>query len=993
MPPVKLKLVLSLANVFRISIDSKKKNSEAKVLEKKLKNWGYSVSIDISKVYTIQHDFSGEQVQKIADSLYNPIVETIRINAPFRKSFDWALELGFLPGVTDNVANTAAEIINDLFKMNLGRNKVFTSKVLFITGTLTKDAVETIAKELINILIERFHVKSYDQYSADNGMDYLVPTVNLTQKQAAVEIDLNVSDDELIDLGKKGILDPETNTRRGPLALALDYLHAIQGYFKQEGRNPTDIELESIAQTWSEHCKHTLFAAQMDDIKEGIFSRYLKAATEDIRKSLGSRAFCLSVFKDNSGGIIFDDEYMVTDKVETHNSPSALDPFGGAITGIVGVNRDTIGFGMGALPIANKYGYCFGRPEDRSVLYRGRNKSNPSLAPRRIMDGVVYGVNVGGNCSGIPTPAGFVFFDDNYKGKPLVFVGTVGLLPRNLPNNQLSQDKKALPGDNVVVIGGRVGKDGIHGATFSSEAMDEGSPATAVQIGDPITQKKLSDAVVKEARDKGVYNSITDNGAGGLSCSVAEMAEECGGFVVDLEKVPLKYPGLQPWEIWISESQERMTLAVPDDKLQEFNDLMKARGVESVVIGRFNDSSRAIVRFNGKEIFNLDMNFLHHCLPPRKLVTKPYPYNTTEPNILVENHQDLFEKILGNHNNCSFEFISKQYDHEVQNNSVVKPLQGKGRVNSPVSVIRPLWHTKKGVVLSQSLYPRLSEINAYDMAACAIDTAVRNAVAAGGNINHLALLDNFCWCSSDEPERLAQLKDAAKACYDYAVVYKTPFISGKDSMFNDFKGFDEKDNPIKISVYPTLLISSTGVIDDVDKTASMDFKIPGDFVYIIGKTKDECGGSEFYHAFGEIGAKSPKVDAEKSRELYEKMYALHQKGLLSSCAAVGWGGFLITLAKMSVAGLLGVEVDINKIPNESLPTEKVFYSESQSRFIATVDPKNAREFEKLLSGFVFANIGTVKDDKAFVVKKNGEAIINSDVRKLEEIYKKRFKDF
>ncbi|MBD3303820.1 phosphoribosylformylglycinamidine synthase [Candidatus Woesearchaeota archaeon] len=986
-------MVLSLANIFRISIDSKEKNSEAKVLERKLKSLGYDVSLDISKVYTIQHDFSGEQVQNIAESLYNPVVEGVRINAPFRRGFDWALELGFLPGVTDNVANTAAEIINDLFKMSLGRNKVFTSKVLFVTGTLTKDQVEKIAKELINVLIERFHIKSFDQYTADNGMDYLVPKVNLTQKQNAVEIDLNVSDEELIDLGKKGILDPETNTRQGPLALALDYLHAIQAYFRKEGRKPTDIELESIAQTWSEHCKHTLFAAQMDDIKEGIFSRYLKAATMDIRKSLGSRDFCLSVFKDNSGGIVFDDKYMVTDKVETHNSPSALDPFGGAITGIVGVNRDTIGFGMGALPIANKYGYCFGRPEDKTLLYRGKNKSNPSLAPRRIMDGVVHGVNMGGNCSGIPTPSGFVFFDDHYKGKPLVFVGTVGLIPRNLPTGRLSQDKKALPGDNVVVIGGRVGKDGIHGATFSSEAMDEGSPATAVQIGDPITQKKLSDSVVKEARDRGLYNSITDNGAGGLSCSVAEMAEECGGFVVDLEKVPLKYPGLKPWETWISESQERMTLAVPDDKLQEFNDLMKERGVESVVIGRFNDSSRAVVRFNGEEIFNLDMNFLHHGLPERKLVTKPYPYCTSEPNILVENQQELFEKILGSHNNCSFEFISKQYDHEVQNNSVLKPLQGKGRVNAPACVIRPLWHSKKGVVLSQSLYPRLSEISAYDMAACAIDTAVRNAVAAGGNINHLALLDNFCWCSSDEPERLAQLKDAAKACYDYAVVYKTPFISGKDSMFNDFKGFDEKDNPVKISVYPTLLISSAGVVDDIGNTASIDFKMPGDLIYVIGKTKDECGGSEFYHAFGEIGARSPKVDAKRSRELYERMYELHQKGLLSSCAAVGWGGFLIALAKMSVAGLLGADVEIKRIPNESLPTEKVLYSESQSRFIVAVDPKNANEFEKILSGFVFANIGTVTGDGRFVIKKNDEEIISSDVRKLEEVYKRRFKDF
>jgi len=977
--------------IFRIAIDTREKNSEAKVLEKKLRNLGYDLTLDISKIYTIQYEFSDDQIKRIADSLHNPIVEIPRINSPIQKEFDWALELGFLPGVTDNVANTTTEIINDLFKIKIGRNKVFTSKVLFIQSKdLKKEDVKNIANELINILIERFHIKSYEDYVKGKGMDYIIPKVSLNQKQSVVEIDLNVDDEKLIELGKKGILDPETKTRRGPLALDLDYFKAIQNYFKKEGRKATDIEIESIAQTWSEHCKHTIFAGEMDDIKEGIFSRYIKRATMKIRKGLGENDFCLSVFKDNSGGIIFDENWVITDKTETHNSPSALDPFGGAITGIVGVNRDTIGFGLGALPIANKYGFCFGKPEDKSIIYRGKNRTNAALVPRRIMDGVVYGVNVGGNCSGIPTPVGFVYFDDCYKGKPLIFVGTIGLIPRKL-SNRLGHDKKAMPGDNIVMIGGRVGKDGIHGATFSSEAMDEGSPATAVQIGDPITQKKLSDAVVKEARDKGLYNSITDNGAGGLSCSVAEMAKEAGGFVVDLEKVPLKYPGLQPWEIWISESQERMTLAVPDDKLKEFITLMESRGVEAVVIGKFNDSSRAIVDFKGKEIFNLDMGFLHNGLPKRKLETKPYQYNIEEPEIRVENQQELFEKILGSHNNCSFEFISKQYDHEVQNNSAIKPLQGKGRVNGDASVIKPLFHINKGVVISQSLYPRLSEINCYDMAACAIDTSIRNCVAIGGNINHLALLDNFCWCSSDEPERLGQLKDTAKACYDYAVAYRTPFISGKDSMFNDFKGFDEKNSAVKISVLPTLLISSIGVIEDVKNTTTMDFKIPGDLVYVIGKTKDECGGSEFYHVYGKIGTKTPKVDAKKARKLYEKMYEMQKKGMFSACASIGKGGLLITLAKMAIAGQLGVKVDVSKLAD--LPVEKIFYSESQSRFIVTIDPKNKEEFEKNMKDFDITKIGVVREDREFIIKNNEKEIIKNDVKILETIYKERFKDY
>jgi phosphoribosylformylglycinamidine synthase len=975
--------------IFRISIDTKEKSSEAKVVEKKLKNLGYDISLEISRVYTIQYAFSDEKIEKIANALHNPVVEAARINSPSKKEFNWALELGFLPGVTDNAANTTAEIINDLFKEDIGRNKVFTSKVLFITAdNLRGEDVEFVAQELINILIERFHIKSHEEYNKDNGMDYIVPKVSIEQRPYVVDIDMNIDDDKLLELGKRGIMDPMTKVRRGPLALDLDYLRAIQDYFKKEGRKATDIEIESIAQTWSEHCKHTIFAGEMDDIKEGIFSRYIKAATIKVREILGEDDFCLSVFKDNSGGIIFDKDHMVTDKVETHNSPSALDPFGGSITGIVGVNRDTIGFGMGALPIANKYGFCLGRPEDKNIIYRGENRTNPALTTRRIMDGVIYGVNVGGNCSGIPTPAGFVYFDSCYKGKPLIFVGTVGLMPRELPNGNLGQEKRAKPNDNIVMIGGRVGKDGIHGATFSSEAMDSGSPATAVQIGDPITQKKLSDAIVKEARDKGLYNSITDNGAGGLSCSVAEMAEECGGFVVNLEKIPLKYPGLQPWETWISESQERMTAAVPDAKLEEFMNLMKIRGVEATVIGKFNKSSKARVLFNDKEILNLEMDFLHSGLPTRRLSTIPYKYKTIEPVLTIEDHQELFEKILGSHNNCSFEFISKQYDHEVQNNSVVKPLQGKGRVNAPASVIKPLFNSKKGVVLSQALYPRLSEISCYDMAACAIDTAIRNCVAVGGNINHLALLDNFCWCSSDEPARLTQLKDTAEACYDYAVAYRTPFISGKDSMFNDFKGFDDKNDPIKISVLPTLLVSSISVIEDVNDTCTMDLKAEGDLIYVIGQTKDECGGSEFYHSFGKIGGKSPKVDAKKARGLYENMYILHKKEMFSACASVNHGGLLITLAKMAIAGQLGAEIDITKTPNLDLPMEKLCYSESQSRFIVTINPKNKGAFEKAIQNFVFAEIGVVKNQE-FIVNE----IIKTDVKKLEHIYKERFKEY
>ncbi|MBN2457825.1 phosphoribosylformylglycinamidine synthase [Candidatus Woesearchaeota archaeon] len=993
-------------NIFRIEIDSREKSAESEKFEKKLNRLGYEVEvIQTSKVYTISHSFSKDQVKKISGSLYNPVVETARVDEPLSFDFDYALETGYLPGVTDNVAGTVSEIIEDLFNLKKGICKAFSSTIIFLRSKgrkLQRDDIEKIAHELINTLIERYHIKSRKEYINDLGMDYVLPAVRLEHGSDVSDVDLEISDADLAELGKKGIVDPDTGARRGPLALSLDYLRSIRDYFRKQGRSPTDIELESIAQTWSEHCKHTIFSAGMDEIKEGIFNRYIKGATEDIRKRLGKDDFCISVFKDNSGSIVFDDEYMISDKAETHNSPSALDPFGGAITGIVGVNRDTIGFGMGALPIANKYGYCVGRPEDHDIVYRGKGMTNPSLQPKRLLDGIVHGVNSGGNCSGIPTHTGFVFFDDHYKGKPLVFVGTIGIMPRVLPNKRPAHIKKAQPGDNIVVIGGRVGKDGIHGATFSSEAMDSGSPATAVQIGDPITQKKLSDAVVKEARDRGLYNSNTDNGAGGLSCSVAEMAQECGGFIVDIEKIPLKYPGLSPWEIWISESQERMTLSVPDDKIEEFNELMESRGVESTTIGRFNDSNRGIVKLRGRTILDLDMEFLHDGLPKTTLTTEGYPYNKTLPRISwidteddMHKHTGLLLRLLSSHNICSYEFISKQYDHEVQHNSVIKPLVGKGRVNSPAQVIRPLLTSTRGVVLSQVILPRLSEISCYDMAACAIDSAIRNSVAAGADIKHLALLDNFCWCSSDDRKRLGQLKDAAGGCYDFATAFMTPFISGKDSMYNDFKGFDKDDNPIKISVHPTLMISSIGVISDVNETMTFELKVPGDIIYAIGKTGDECGGSEFYNLMGEIGTKAPKVIPESARKLYITMHKAIKAGAVSSCASVGPGGLLVWLAKMAISGRLGCAADFKKIPLgcADMPLEKIFYSESQSRFIVSVEPKKKQEFEKMMEDFDASEIGEVSDDDSFTISFGDRTIIKTTVNELEESYKRRFKEF
>ncbi len=990
---------------YRIEVYYTIPDSRGVVIQQKLHRLGFPVSKCIrTDNYLINIPLADTQIEKIGRALVQPVTQNYIINKPYTPpQFSYAVEIGYLPGVTDNVAHTTREMIEDIFKIQCDPEKcVFTSATYFFWGELSDEVIDEISLELYNPLIQRSSILSYHQYIKNGGMGKAIPVVTLHEDTKAEVVSLDISQEELIALGKEGIKNPD-GTRRGPLALDLLSLEAIKKYYKEiEKRNPTDVELESIAQTWSEHCKHTIFAAQLDDINDGIFKHYIKEATLRIRREKGKHDICVSVFSDNAGGIEFDDDYVIADKVETHNSPSALDPFGGAITGIVGVNRDAIGFGLGSKPVANRYGFCFASPFDTKPLYKSKDKKSKMLSPRRIMEGVIHGVNVGGNCSGIPTPQGFVYFDDRYKGKPLVFVGTVGLIPKKIKGKS-SVHKKAMPGDNIVMVGGRVGRDGIHGATFSSEALTSGSPATAVQIGDPITQKKMSDAIVKEARDKGLYHSITDNGAGGLSCSVSEMAREAGGFIVYLDKVPLKYPGLSPWQIWVSESQERMTLAVPNETLDEFLDLMKRRGVEAWVIGKFTDTGRGIVYYNGEIVFNIDLHFLHEGLPQKKLTSSytpqlhPYP-EFDDP----ENATEHFTEMVKRLNTASFEFISTQYDHEVQGNSVIKPLQGRGKVNGNATVIRPVMNSKKGVVLSQGLYPSYSDIDTYWMAACSIDTAIRNAVATGCDMDKLALLDNFCWCDSTNPYRLGQLKEAARACYDFAVAYKTPFISGKDSMFNDFKGYDENFNEVFISVPPTLLISSIGVVSDISYCQTLDFKKPGDLIYILGVTNDELGGSEYLAYMGEklsgqkyIGTTVPEVDAERNIKIYTIIEKALRSDIIASSISIERGGIALALAKSSMGGLLGASIDLSKLPqNDITRNDTLLYSESQGRILVSIAPEHKGLFEKLCIDIPFAQIGHVTDDALIrITGIAGNIIVSASVFDIHAAYKSTFSEF
>ncbi|HMK46481.1 MAG TPA: phosphoribosylformylglycinamidine synthase subunit PurL, partial [Methanocella sp.] len=716
-----------------------------------------------------------------------------------------------------------------------------------------------------------------------------------------------------------------------------------------------------------------------------LFKSCIRKSTEEIAKE---KNWLVSVFKDNAGVIRFTNDYNITFKVETHNSPSALDPYGGAITGIVGCDRDSAGTGKGSKLIAHTDVLCFASPYYNGLL-------PPRIFhPRRIMEGVVRGIKDGGNKCGVPTINGAILFDDRYGGKPLVYCGSIGIMPARI-NDEPSEDKYVRPGALIVMTGGRIGKDGIHGATFSSEELHEDSPATAVQIGDPITQKKMLDMLI-EARDLSLYTCITDNGAGGLSSSVGETAQLSDGCELHLEKAPLKYHGLDPWEILLSEAQERMTLAVPPEKIGRFMELAKRRGVEATVVGKYTDTGKFHALYNGKTVALIDMKFLHEGLPEMKLQAEWKPIKHPEPRELpTEGLTGYLQELLSDLNIASKEWAIRQYDHEVQGSSVIKPLTGINNDGpSDAGVIRPLLDQMNGIAVSNGINPFYGDIDTYHMTACAIDEAIRNIIAIGGSLRQIALLDNFCWCdpiydpekTPDGKHKLAQLVRANQALYDYTTAFGTPCISGKDSMKNDYKLKGEDGKEYKISIPPTVLFSAVGVIPDIRKCVTMDAKMPGDLIYAIGTTKDELGGSRFYALMKMVGSNVPKVDSTTARRTYEAISKAIDAGLVASCHDCSDGGLAVALAETTFAGGLGLEADLTKVPAERLYRDaQVLFSESASRFVVTVSPTNAKAFERTMEGVPCAMIGTIREDDRFLINGlNGTRVIDTISGALKE---------
>jgi phosphoribosylformylglycinamidine synthase len=776
---------------------------------------------------------------------------------------------------------------------------------------------------------------------------------------------LGKSDEELLRISKDYML-----------ALNLEEMKRIQEYFSKKGRNPTDAELETIAQTWSEHCVHKTFKGIIetpDGKIDGLLKTFIMRATEELDKP-----WCKVVFKDNAGIIEFDENYDIAVKVETHNHPTALDPYGGAGTGSGGVFRDVMG--VGAKPILSTDVLFFG-----PVDYPPEKLPKGVMHPKRLMKGAVAGIRDYGNKMGIPTANGGIGFGEGYIGNPLVYAGCVGIMPKG------KYIKNPKPGDKILLVGGRTGRDGIHGVTFASLELtteSEKISSGAVQIGNPIEEKRVLDALLRarDAHDKPLYSAVTDCGGGGLSSAVGEMGKDTGA-VVDLEKVPLKYAGLEPWEIWVSEAQERMVLAVPKENVEEILKIFENENCEATVIGEFTGDKKLVLRYEGKLVAELDMDFLHGSIPRvvrrARWKKKKYP----EPDF--PDKDDLTEdlkKILASPNVASKEWVIRQYDHEVQAKMVIKPLQGT-RCDGPgdACVLKPLADSWRGIVVSNGVNPKYS-IDPYNMVLSAIDEAIRNNVCCGGR--RIAILDNFSWGNPEKDDRLGQLVEACKACYDGAVGFETPFISGKDSLYNEYVTEDGKS----VSIPPTLLITAIGIIPDVKKAVTMDVKQVGNPIYIVGETKDELGGSHYYMIHGFKGNKVPSVDPKKAKKSFDALIKAMDKGLVKACHDCSEGGIGVTVAEMTFAGELGMRIDLKKVPTPGLDrNDKILFSESNSRFLVEVEKSKQEEFERIMGGNVFAKIGEVTADKKLVIiGLNGKPVVEEDVLELKRVWKSTF---
>lgn len=868
-----------------------------------------------ARVFFIEGQLSPVQIDQIAQELLSdPLTESYTVGEVRQRS-SHLIEVSLQVGVTDPVAENLYRAIQQLGIQTV--TQTATAQRYELDGNLSPSDLDTLAQKLLcNTVIQRYQLNQAIQppfITAQVG-DGWVEVVALRE----------ASDAQLLHISK---------TRR--LSLDLAEMQAIQAYYRQTEREAHDIELEMLAQTWSEHCVHKTFRATIDFVGangqqetiHGLLKTYIRAATEKLNKE-----WVVSAFVDNAGIIRFDDKYDLAFKVETHNHPSALEPFGGANTGVGGVVRDVLG--VSARPIANTDILCFGYPDtpQEKIL-------DGILHPRRIQDGVIAGIEDYGNKMGIPTVNGAIVYDDGYIANPLVFAGCLGILPHG------THPSGAQDGDYIVVLGGRTGRDGLRGATFSSMEMDTQTSEIAsisVQIGHPINEKQVQEVVLK-ARDERLYTAITDCGAGGLSSAVGEMGKDLGA-TVELSYIPLKYPGLRPWEIWLSEAQERMVMAVSPQHWGRLCEIAQRQDVEITNIGIYENSGKLVLHYHGTPVGQLDMHFLHEGIPTRHLkATWSAPQVAPQTSSTPDTHTSLL-KLLAHPNIRSKESVVRLYDHEVQGGTVVKPLVGKhahGHGNASVIVPLDTRHEAhngqvRGVAIGNGICPQYGTYDPYAMAWNAIDEAFRNIVAVGANPDSVAILDNFCWGNPNLSDRLGSLVMTSKGCHDAALAYGAPFISGKDSLNNEYADADGTRHAIP----GTLLISAIGRVDDIQKTATSDLKRADNHLYLVGETHDELGASH-YHLVNNIqGGQVPQPNLHALDTLRQLHHAI-QNGWVRACHDISEGGLAVTIAEMCIGGQLGATLTELSIIE--------LFSESATRFIIEVAPEYANLFVQAMT--------------------------------------------
>jgi phosphoribosylformylglycinamidine synthase subunit PurSL len=893
-----------------------------------------------TRIFFLEDVTGPDALERICTELLcDDVIETAQILLPKdreqAKHMHEYIEVSPLAGVTDSVGETLLKRSLQLPEVGVSRSATATR--YHVAGDFKRSDLEHFARQqLANEVVEQWSVNEPLSAPFADGVSAqrIIETVPV----------MGLDDEALLALSSQ---------RR--LSLDLYEMRTIRDYYRESNREPTDLELEMLAQTWSEHCVHKTFKALVsyhelsadgvlvegsERVVDSMIHTYLKGATDNCGKD-----FIRSAFVDNAGIVRFDDEFDLAIKAETHNHPSALEPFGGANTGVGGVVRDILG--VSARPIANTDVLCFG-PQDKS------DSPDGVLHPARIKEGVIAGVEDYGNKMGIPTVNGAIVFEEGYTANPLVFVGCIGILPSGAHPTQ------PRPGDKVVVLGGRTGRDGLRGATFSSMEMDHSTgdiAGTAVQIGHPIHEKQAQE-VVCAARDERLYHAITDCGAGGLSSSVGEMAEKLGADVF-LEQIPLKYSGLQPWEVWLSEAQERMVMAVPESNLERLLEICAVHETEASIIGAFRDDGILRVTYEGDLVGAFDVKFLHDGMPQLKLDAvwqQPRIETAVLPSVDIE--QTVIE-LLRDPNLCSRSSVIRRYDHEVQGGTAVKPLVGNtGEAPGDAAVLIPLavrqrGRTNRGAAVGCGVNPRYGAIDPYLMAWACVDEAVRNVVSVGADPDEISLLDNFCWGNPRLPDRMGGLLRCAEGCGDAALAFGAPYVSGKDSLNNEFTGADGQ----KHSIPGTILITALGIVPDTNATTHSTIYDVGAALYLVGETRDELGGSALVHHLKTSSSRVPKPTGHAlttARAIHQSLRA----GLVSACHDCSEGGLGIALAEMIMDSEVGLTVDLAKAFTENAISDvSLLFSESLSRYLVAVQPAQEAGFLAQISDLPHGRIG------------------------------------